>query len=462
MNPLIKPASSLIVPLSQLSPYCNKLLNSLKDGRSTSKQKVLYEQTLWNEVKKIRTLNNSSIYLYLVGYYHTILYQIPKVSAKEDLFQYHILIRLGDLNRYLERTDVAEYYYCNARNLFPQFGHAYNQLGLLTKPNNCYKCCYYYARAARSSEKPLNTIADSNLKIAISKYNCEILRRILKLDEVCIANCDESLEGGVLPETPFEWFYAFVVAIYADNIQPIAKMFLQYLNENFSTQRTAITRNGIKIITIYCDRESYILLTSLDILLDWLKYGSQGKSLCPTINVELRQIQSSLNKILNLCRSNSRFLSGDGEMMYNNSDHSSIKSETSHLSLEKTTLNLFSLNSTAQDLSVSSRADSSKSASCMKLAALPHDYVLRGFKPLDIVHKELFFKIRTPTRGSVEESSIECDRSASQNFIDTEQLVQIVTRLRTKLEGFGPFIRKQTRNIALESILSNMDKNNGL
>lgn len=461
MNPLITPASSLILPLSQLGPHCNRLLNSLNDGRTSQKERILYEQTLWNEVKKIRALNDTSIYLHLVGYYHTVLFQIPRVSVlEEDLFQYHILIRLGDLNRYLERADVAEYYYCNARNLFPHFGHAYNQLGLLTKPSNCYKCCYYYARAAKSSEKPLNTIADSNLRIAVSKYNCEILSHILN-DDACIAT---KIDGGIsesqekLPETPFDWFYVIVVAIYANNIQPITKLFLCYINENFSIQRASVIQDGIKITDTYCDRESYMLLASLDILLDWLRLGSQGKAVCPRISTELRQIRSSLIKIAGSFKAYSSRGSSEYSRSHNNSHSKLINSNI----LANRGANFSDSISTTHDSSYNSATDSSKNLHCVRLPALPHDYVLRGFSPLDSVHVDIYFKDKVRARGTIEDISTYCDQSSNQEFIDTGQLLQIVDRLRRKLDAFGPVVRKQTRNIALESILSNLDRNNGL
>lgn len=384
----VPPSSTLLLPLSQLSPHCNRLTNSLHNDRISHKERILIEQTLWNEVKKIRALNDTSIYLYLVGFYHTILFQIAESRTKNDLFQYHVLIRLGDLNRYMEKPDVAEYYYCNARNLFPLFGHAYNQLGLLTKPTNCYKCCYYYARAAKSIEKPLSSIADSNLRIAVSKYNCEILNHLLNGD----ADIDPNTmlwTGRDTPTTAFEWFYCIVVAIYADNIQPIAKSFLLFLSEKFAALELATDQDETKASVIYCDRHSYILMASLDIMLDWLKLGSQSRATCSTVVSELRHIGTSLQSIM-----------------------ASIKNRNQH-----------------------NAADSLD-----RLVALPHDYVLRGFSRLESVHEKLkFMAFDTIT-----------DVSRTVGLLN-----QIISRLLSKLHDLSPFIRKQTRNIALESILAN-------
>lgn len=447
MNPLILPTSSLFLPLSQLNPHCNRLLNSLHDARVSQRERVLCEQTLWNEVKKIRSLNDTSIFLYLIGYYHTILFQVTNLTTPDDLFQYHVLIRLGDLNRYADRIDVAEYYYCNARNLFPYFGHAYNQLGLLTKPANCYKCCYYYARAARSSERPLNKIADSNLRIAVGKYNCEILNHILNSESFI----GSEIKQSKLPKSAFEWFYVMVVAIYADNIKPIAKLFLCYMNENFSTQRSTTVLDHIRTTIVYCDLESYILLATFDILLDWLNLGSQEKTLCHTISNELRQIKTCIQTVIASIRANSIISSGVNNSGVDVTTISSMETNSSKGS------GGIVINSTLRDASSLNLTDSSSSSGAYKLPALPHDYVMRGFGPLNKVHESLVFCPGFRARmGLDDEEGTSVD---SQKFIQSDQLLQLLIRIRTKLNSLSPFIKRRTRNIALESILSNKAKN---
>lgn len=449
MNPLLSPTSSLFLPLNQLTPHCNRLQKSLHDDHVSNKERILYEQTLWSEVKKIRALNDTSIYLYLLGYYHTIFQQASRLPHKSDLFQYNVLIRLGDLNRYMDRTDVAEYYYCSARNLFPQFGHAYNQLGLLTKPTNCYKCCYYYARAARSSEKPLNSIADSNLRIAVSKYNYGILSHILN-DESSIS-LSQSLESVSQPTTAFEWFYVIIVGIYADNIQPLTKSFLSYMSDNFSTHKAASIKNSVTTTTIYCDRESYILLACLDVLLDWLSLGSQGKVICSILSYELRQMKYRLRNIISSSK-------GDITQLSNNS--SNAESTITVLEVNRVVSpSSSSSNSTPNDSLRVSSSPCAKSTSFGKSTALPHDYVLRGFSPLDSIHRGLSFN-PTYRVGSDSEDSLENTTASFRNFIDAPQLIQIAKRIIYKIDMFGPIMRKQTRNIALESILSNLDGNN--
>ena len=446
MNPLISANSSLFLSLIQLQPLCSRLLNSLHDANCDSKGRQLQEQTLWNEVKKITAIKDNAILTYMIGYYHTILFQTSTISHCDDLFHYHVLIRLGDLNRYLDRLDVAEYYYCNARNSFPSLGHAYNQLGLLTKPKNHYKCCYYYARAAKSVDRPLTTVADSNLRMAVSKYNCEILNHILN-NEACIELGPED-RNETLPRTALEWFYVMVVALYADNVRPIAKLFLSYLNQHFATQRASKVIENVKTTTTYCDHDSYMLLASLDILLDWLKLGSQGKRLCSTLGSELRLIKSCLQSTINTFKNDaiqqSSSLSG--------SNISPIVDKVS----PRGSINVS--NSTRQDSCFTIDSNCSIQFNNTKLPALPHDYVLRGFSLLNDLHQKLTFQTGsnfiTSLDGSMQSSKEGCQR---QRFIESEQLLQFLLRIKHKMNAFGPLLKGRTRNVALESILSNMN-----
>lgn len=458
MNPLIPPSSSLILPLSQLSPHCSRLLSSINDDRVSQKDRILYEQTLWSEVKKIRSLNDPSIFLHLIGYYHAILYQIIKFFDSNDLFQYNILVRLGDLSRYVDRLDVAEYYYCNARNLFPQFGHAYNQLALLTKPTNCFKCCYYYARAAKSTEKPLNSIADSNLRIAVNKYDCKILNLILENHVADLNLSHPDFKNVKLPKTSFDWLYVIVVAIYADNIAPIARQFLSYLNDNFATHKSTIILDGVKTTAIYCDRDSYILLASLDILLDWMKLGSQGKLICGSIASEVRQIRASLLTVVNSCKNGNELSYSnihDRPMDQTNSTNTSDEALPSKVQQNGTNL----ADSTVHDFSHTdaSQSLSPSQASPVRPLALPHDYVMRGFSPLEPVHKNLFFKVSSRGKGMMFNCVLE-DNSSGQKFVDSQQLLLISLRLKNKIDSSGSPLRKRTRNIALESILCNLSQ----
>lgn len=461
MNPLIPPTTptTLILPLNQLYSHCNRLLNSLVDVNLGQKERILYEQTLWNEVKKIKSSSDQSVFLYLTGFYLTILFQTSNLNDKNDFFQYNVLIRLGDLSRYMKRLDVAEYYYCNARNQFPNFGHAYNQLGLLTKPNNCYKSCYYYVRAARSIEKPLNSIADSNLRIAITKYDCEIVNRILdSQSQETTASSNDKL-CCKLPTSAFEWFYVIVVAIHADNMAPPAKHFLQFLNENFYTQKSTLIRDDVRLSTVYCALDSYLMLATLDIMLDWLKLGSRSKEICTNVSPELRQIKGSLQKVIASC------IEPDKSIIIKQ-NHTQIdplyeSNASNNMNLSDGNMHDSSYTSASRSSIVSTP---SPSASKRKSSALPHDYVLKGFGPLQPIHKFIVFSNDHLKCKTNFESTIELeDRQvpSKEKFISSEQLVQISKRIVCKMDSFGSLIRKPTRNIALESILSKITNDDG-
>lgn len=125
MNPP-DPSDYLVSPLIRLYPLSSKLINSIQDGRTSDREKIAIEQSLWNEVEKSFQLNDKTFLLYLVGFYNTLLYQVwaqksTRACDDSNHFQYLVLTRLGDLNRFIEQEDVADYYHRNARSLFPKF-----------------------------------------------------------------------------------------------------------------------------------------------------------------------------------------------------------------------------------------------------------------------------------------------------------------------------------------------------
>ena len=100
---------------------------------------------------------------------------------------YNIMIRIGDLNRYLNKSSVAESYYMSARKLDVFRGHAYNQLAINTPVSQHFKCIYYYCRAAKSCTEPI-PIAETNLKLAVNRFDSGILKSIIR----CSKNDSES------------------------------------------------------------------------------------------------------------------------------------------------------------------------------------------------------------------------------------------------------------------------------
>lgn len=101
------------------------------------------------------------------------------VLPMTKLLLYNILIRIGDLNRYLNKSSVAESYYMSARKVDVLRGDAYNQLAINTPHSQHFKCIYYYCRAAKSCAEPI-TIAETNLKLAINRFDSGILKSIIR------------------------------------------------------------------------------------------------------------------------------------------------------------------------------------------------------------------------------------------------------------------------------------------
>ena len=85
------------------------------------------------------------------------------------LLNYNILIRLGDLNRYLKYPDVAIGYYSQARDVNPLRGHAFNQLALMSdKDKNPGQQVYYYIRALCCLEDPV-MISAHNIQSSVNR-----------------------------------------------------------------------------------------------------------------------------------------------------------------------------------------------------------------------------------------------------------------------------------------------------
>lgn len=447
MHPPISLTNTLNLPLTQIYGLCNKLSCVVLDKVNNSQQERLNsEQQLWNEIKKIRSLNDENLFEYLIGFYHTLLYQLGPPKRQDDLFYYHILIRLGDLSRYMDRPEPAKFYYCNARNLFPLYGHAYNQLALLTSPNDEFKCCYYYARAAKSVHKPLNRISDNNLRIAVAQYGNELLSHIINEETSELKDSQLCL----LPKTPYDWFYLMVLTTYVDNLLPIGRPFLNYLNINLITPSidTNIAQNGhaqkdsnfIEQQEIPQSNHYPILLGALDIMVDWIRLGSQKKLICNLIGEELRRIKSAL-QIISKQTSSQANTSGTSNTSISTTASTVIDLNQSRYS---SPTSMMSISSHSSDLSLSSIKQKIQ-------PAMFHDYILRGYTPLEPMHKNLTFT-SSPNNKLHEDANFVTFLAGEATGMGT--LLKLIDRIRGKLDDLTPLLRKKTRNIALESILS--------
>lgn len=85
------------------------------------------------------------------------------------LLIYNILIRLGDLNRYLKFPEVSIGYYSQARDVNPVRGHAFNQLALMSdKDRDPSQQVYYYIRALCCLEDPV-MISAHNIQSSVNR-----------------------------------------------------------------------------------------------------------------------------------------------------------------------------------------------------------------------------------------------------------------------------------------------------
>lgn len=296
------------------------------------------------------------------------------------------------------------------------------------------------------------SIADSNLRIAVNKYDCYLVDHIINDTSPIDASKLDCVQQSKMPATPFEWFYVMVVAIYADNIQSLAKLFLNYINENFSNKRaTSSSDNNLQF-----NEDDYMQLASLDILLDWLKLGSQGKLLGPQLSIDLTRFRSLLNVIIKSNPSQSTNTTSSSNTTMISSPPNSCPNKTNSLDASETT--------TLQDSFMTGISDVSKGCA-IKSEALPHDYILRGFSPLDPVHQELVFQANwTPDDSTISNIADEQRSAKTSTFnnrelrlISVNKISEALLRIKSKMDSLGIHVRKKTRNIALQSILSNMN-----
>lgn len=455
MNLFTTPSSQFFLPLSSLNPLFTQLHDSLNDPNVGHKDRSLLEQTIWTKIKDVRKLNNEELLTHFIRFYESILLTPLTDSNIDDSFLYNVLIRLGDLNRYVQQPEVAARYYRRARNLIPSFGHAYNQLGLLTDSSSIYKRCYYYARAAKPSDRPFAS-ADGNLRLIVNNLESDILNAVLdnlvNFEDIGERNLEPSTK---LPQTASEWFCVIVVALYANNIGSVAKAFLNYFTDNWHPEAVSVQRDASP--TSYCDTSSYLLLASHDIFLDSLRSSVQGKESIKSISLELRKIRSMLRS--------SQFVVDSGiEVSSNSNSNSSPSKATSSGSSQRVSGPDSSdtiLSDSTTDWFDSTQRSRATSMNEFDQAALIHDYILRGFAPMNAVHDQLSFNQDSRISSIVNRIEESDDEQALISTpIEISEVASLLTRIKTKMDSLLPPIKKQSRNIALQSILSNVAAKN--
>lgn len=149
--------------------------------------------------------------------------QVPALTPEEssDLrdvrsLVYNVLIRLGDVNRYLKSPVVAKCYYTQAREMNPFKGHAFNQLALISG-NDCMLQIYYYVRACNSLEDPVS-IAEENLKSQVAKYSKE--------NSSIAALFDKENNRTLNPQDIKNWIFVVIISIYSKNLKLVVQTLL--------------------------------------------------------------------------------------------------------------------------------------------------------------------------------------------------------------------------------------------
>ncbi|XP_054154992.1 uncharacterized protein LOC128953530 [Oppia nitens] len=440
--------------VAQLEPKCEQIYRLIVANVSTDST-LGYERQLWNDIKQYRHEKDTMLIKYLIGFYVTLIEAIVvndsqrpdsnntnskqpyhlfvrkggRLSPITRLLLYNILIRIGDLNRYLNRTPNADNYYQMARNLDVSRGHAYNQLAINTPPSQPLKCIYYYCRAAKSSVDPI-VIAETNLKVAISRFDSDILKAIIiKKKELSpplsptTTATNQTIDDQLVPTYPqkgIDWFYLSVICMYCENFEPLIKPLIQFLVthceltankqlDSYGNSSSNGNNNGNS------NTDLGFALIAIDIAIDYCSIRCLERQFGDSYGKELRTLKSTIK----IC---SDVLATD------HSDDSSSSSGSGGSSRRRR-----------------SPVDENHSSKAMF-----HDYSLRGFSPLANIHKNLVFNDDDDDNND--------DKPQEQQphaIIDAYQLMSRVCHKLDKLLAKSAKPVRRMRNVALGSILEN-------
>ncbi|KAH9418521.1 hypothetical protein DERP_003846 [Dermatophagoides pteronyssinus] len=289
---------------------CNKALEDIRENIGTANA-IIIEQKLWPSIQKTYKSNNSNpiVMNYFIGYYNA-MYEIiflnsqskdPYLNYSRYGFEtsssssslssaanlnhkllYNIHIRLGDLYRYGDSYDNAKYYYKRALHLDPRRGFAYNQLALSTPLTKAYQCVYYYVRALYSTEEPFK-VAESNIKVSISRFDSPLFERFRRQSNISMSDNAITI---AYPSNGQEWFYLVVISIHFNDLNLTLDLLLDQL-----------------LKTIDCDDESLqfdYLLMSLDVAFDWILKDRNNQLANDTTSTQKAHLLNDNLKTLNV------------------------------------------------------------------------------------------------------------------------------------------------------------------
>ena len=174
---------------------------------------------------------------------------------------YNIHIRLGDLYRYADSRVNAKYYYEQALQIDLRRGTAYNQLVLCIPLTKAYKCVYYSIRAFKTSIDSIK-IAESNIKLAISRIDHPIFEQFRKSQNLKLQ--ENSIKISY-PENGAEWFYLSVISVYFNDFNLTLPLLLDYIVD-------LIDKNNFSSVNFD------FALMALEVTLDWIMKGTKMTS----------------------------------------------------------------------------------------------------------------------------------------------------------------------------------------
>lgn len=285
------------------------------------------EMKLWLDLKKFKETNDKNVMQYVCGFYAgllhmamitvsgsadshfviqplnllssmsismTVLFHPDQEAADVRLMRsllYNLLIRLGDVNRYLKNIPVARSYYNQARHLHPGRGHAFNQLALICSDDPVAQV-YMYVRACCSIVEPVS-IASHNLKSSST--------RLCHSDQILAALLSDGDNQPFPAHRVTEWIQVLVIAIFAKRTALIVK---PLLDQALSCLRRKVGCNPFSSNRFEghaVEQNSVNLLSAVSVLVDYADSSEGRIQSLPALvecETELKKIQIEVISVM--------------------------------------------------------------------------------------------------------------------------------------------------------------------
>ena len=283
------------------------------------------EVKLWQDLKKFKETGDKNVMQYVCGFYAGLLHMVCmswsgcsdhflmqplnllsslRISVSA-MFQpdeepadvrllrsllYNLLIRLGDVNRYLKNIPVCRSYYSQARHLNPGRGHAFNQLALITTEDPVAQV-YFYVRACCSIDEPVS-IASHNLTSSST--------RLCQSHEVVAALLSDA-KAPLPVHRVTDWVQVLVIAIYAQRtglvVKPLLDQALSCLRRKVGCNPFSSNRFEGQDV----EQNSVNLMSAVDVLVDYAGSAAGRDQSLPCLTeceTELKKLQIEVISVL--------------------------------------------------------------------------------------------------------------------------------------------------------------------